>query len=288
MAPVKWNSNSKKVLEQIPEEQRAKEVRNIGGDLTIDTSKILGLMYNPEQDVFTFVGNPKPGGKTNRSLKKKDQDRWTKRNILSVIMKIYDPCGFLGPYVIRAKLILQRIMIAQLDWEDEIPEKLLEPWLRWVEDLKLVDQVKVPRHLGIEIGCNIQVHLFVDASTEALCSVFYIRVKVGTKIMTRLIRARTKVTPSAAQSVARLELAAADLGAQDIISILEHLNLAIDVHCWTDSMDVLWWLLQTSKLWKPYVSNRCGRIQRLSNLKLWQHVDTKNNPADIGNIKKSS
>ena len=282
MKPVKWMSNSKAVLEQIPEEERSKQVKTMGKDLTIDDSKILGLIYKPNEDIFSYVGDATPGGKTNRSMKKKDQSRWTKRNILSVIMKLYDPCGFLGPYIIRAKLILQRIMIAQIGWEDPIPQKFLEPWEKWIAEIPSVSQIQVPRHLGVEIGCNLQVHMFVDASIEALCSVFYLRVRIGTKVLTRMIRARTKVTPSATQSVARLELAACDLGVQDIETILDHLNLRISVHSWTDSMDCLWWLLQISKMWKPYVANRVGRIQRLSNLKLWQHVDTKNNPADLG------
>ena len=177
MKPVKWNSNSKNVLSQIPEEERASEVKILGEDLSIDNSKILGLIYNPEEDVFTYKGDPSPGGKTNKKLKRKDTGEHTRRNLLSVIMKIFDPLGFISPFTIRGKLIMQRVMITKLDWEDTIPEKCLDMWLKWLQEMPLVSQIKVPRHLGILIGADIQIHLFCDASIEALCCVFYIRVK---------------------------------------------------------------------------------------------------------------
>ena len=49
---------------------------------------------------------------------------------------------------------------------------------------------------------------------------------------------------------------------------------------WSDSMDTLYWIRGQSRRFKPFVSNRVGEIQALSNPERWRHVPTKLNPAD--------
>ena len=46
-------------------------------------------------------------------------------------------------------------------------------------------------------------------------------------------------------------------------------------------MDVLYWVRGLSKKFKPFVTNRVGEIQSLSNPEHWRHVPTKQNPADL-------
>ena len=44
----------------------------------------------------------------------------TKRNFLRKIAMLFDPTGFLAPYVIRAKILLQEMSISGLDWDDPL------------------------------------------------------------------------------------------------------------------------------------------------------------------------
>ncbi|KAI2645663.1 Cold shock protein 1 [Labeo rohita] len=92
---TKWMSNSRVVLNVIPEEDRVKEVKNL--DLNHDmlpVERVLGVQWCAESDTFKFkiVVKERP---------------FTRRGILSVISAIYDPLGFLAPVVLSAKRILQ-------------------------------------------------------------------------------------------------------------------------------------------------------------------------------------
>ena len=48
----------------------------------------------------------------------------TKRNILRVIAGVYDPIGFIQPLVVKFKILFQEICLANVGWDDNIPENL--------------------------------------------------------------------------------------------------------------------------------------------------------------------
>ena len=52
----------------------------------------------------------------------------TKRAIMSLVGKFYDPLGFLSPVVICFKVFLQELYEAQLDWDDLLTGDLLARW----------------------------------------------------------------------------------------------------------------------------------------------------------------
>ena len=54
-----------------------------------------------------------------------------------------------------------------------------------------------------------------------------------------------------------------------------------EVHFWTDSQNVLGWIRNASRHFKPFVANRVGKIHRVTEPSQWQHVATKSNPADL-------
>ena len=48
----------------------------------------------------------------------------TKRNILSLIAKFYDPIGLIQPIIIKLKLLFQGVCLTHVDWDIEISEQL--------------------------------------------------------------------------------------------------------------------------------------------------------------------
>jgi hypothetical protein len=88
----KWHSNNQEVLNRIPDEKR--KSCNFQFPDGSSTLKTLGLFWNPTSDVFQVTV---PDEIMNIEL--------TKRNILSVISKIYDPLGLVSVVVIKAKLL---------------------------------------------------------------------------------------------------------------------------------------------------------------------------------------
>ena len=55
----------------------------------------------------------------------------------------------------------------------------------------------------------------------------------------------------------------------------------MNVNYWRDSKNVLWWVRNHTKKFKPFVVNRISEIQRLSAPRRWNHVKIKKNAADL-------
>ena len=119
----KWLSNSSQVLGKIPIKDRASEV-DINKD-PLPTVKTLGITWLPEQDVFTFKANPP-----------EENFQLTKRNFLKRIASLFDPVGFLAPFIIRAKVMMLEMWVAGLEWDELCPRELVHKSQEWFCELK--------------------------------------------------------------------------------------------------------------------------------------------------------
>ena len=120
-----WSSNSKEVLESIPVELRAKERKDLSLLSELPTERILGLQWNMDKDIFCFELKFS-------KIKKEILDgsrQPTKREVLKVVMSVFDPLGFLSNLMIKTKILLQDIWKSDIGWDDELPASLFERWL---------------------------------------------------------------------------------------------------------------------------------------------------------------
>ena len=65
--------------------------------------------------------------------------------VLSVIYSIFDHVGFIAPYTMNAKLLLQTLSRMKLRWDDRLGENERLQWMRWLQDLPKLPQVQVDR-----------------------------------------------------------------------------------------------------------------------------------------------
>ncbi|GFX94751.1 DUF1758 domain-containing protein [Trichonephila clavipes] len=86
-------------------------------------TKVLGLAWDPENDLIYF--DPKD------LLKFMSRRGESKRFILSVVGRIFDPIGILGPFVIKLKCLLQELWTLGVEWDSELPPKLRHKWQQW-------------------------------------------------------------------------------------------------------------------------------------------------------------
>ena len=99
-------------------------------------TKTLGISWHSTDDLFTVTASPiSPDFQT------------TKRNVLRKVARIFDPLGFLCPYVIVAKIILQELWMRGYDWDDEVQDEIANKIGDWFEQLKSLKEVKIPRCL---------------------------------------------------------------------------------------------------------------------------------------------
>ena len=75
---------------------------------------------------------------------------------------------------------------------------------------------------------------------------------------------------------------AVELGATLKEQIVRSIPLSKEnIFFWTDSNDVLGWIRNRSRLFKPFVAHRIGKIQQIAEEKSWMHVPSELNPADL-------
>ncbi|XP_058827079.1 uncharacterized protein LOC131687055 [Topomyia yanbarensis] len=263
----KWSANHPAILEHIPEKDR--ETLTV---LELDQSpsiKTLGLLWFPSDDTFGFKVPQLP-----------KLDRVTKRIALSEMSQLFDPLGLVGPVVASAKMFVQQLWQENLNWDDELPNKLQSWWLSFRASIGVINNLRVPRWvLGSPSDCY-DLHCFTDASEKGYgCCIYVVSTADSTKA-SHLLIAKSRVAPAGGLSIPRLELCAAVLGSQLADSVLNSTKFTGKVTFWTDSTIVLHWITSPPSTWKVFVSSRIAEIQRLTKNFQWRHIPTTDNPAD--------
>ena len=102
------------------------------------------------------------------------------------------------------------------------------------------------------------------------------------EISTRMIVSKSRVAPLKATSIPQLELLGAILGLKLAKKVVETYGIELkSVVFWCDSMNVLWWIKQHSRKFKPFVANLISEMQSATYSCQWKYVPTKSNPADF-------
>jgi len=270
----KWISNCREVLKLIPDEDRAKAVKNL--DFSQDklpTERALGAVWDVETDTLGF-----------RSVV--SQKPLTRRGILSILSSVYDPLGFLSPYILNAKVIVQELCRQQIGWDDPVPPDILPQWSEWVASLTHVESVKIPRCIKppyVE-SVRYELHHFCDASTTAYGTVSYVTVFKADEVVPvscSLLTAKSRLAPIKVQTVPRLELMAATLAVRMDSLIRQDLDIHVEnTTFWTDSTIVLQYIRNERARFHTFVANRLAVIHDVSSPKQWQYVPSGENVAD--------
>lgn len=198
---TKWTSNRRTVLAAIPQEERAKEVKDL--DLNSDALPVehaLGVQWCVQSDSFKFKITLKT-------------HPLTRRGILSVTSSIYDPLGFLAPVVLSAKKILQDLCRRRLGWDDPLPTSVAGEWMAWLEDLHDLENWEVSRCLKpVDCGrlVSAQLHHFADASEEGFGTVTYLLLHDDNgRTHSAFVMGKARVAPLKLATIPRMELTAA-------------------------------------------------------------------------------
>jgi hypothetical protein len=267
----KWSSNKIEVLENLNQEDLEKP-NNLEDASVNQTIKTLGLTWNPTDDVYSF------------KISKECQEKvTTKRQMLSSILKLFDPIGFLSPVIVTARLMMQNLWLLKSSWDDKLPAKIVQKWNEYAEDLINVKLIKVNRCVMPKKPMKIELHGFCDASEKAYGCCCYIRlIDLDGKIEVNFLCSKFRVAPLKRRSLPQLELCGANLLTHLTEKVLNALEIKFDdIFLWTDSKIVLNWIQIPSYKLKTFVANRVSEIQELTEGFKWHHVSTKLNPADL-------
>ncbi|XP_067667337.1 uncharacterized protein [Haliotis asinina] len=214
MRSRKWLSNSPEVLKNIPIEDRVSEV-NLAKD-ELPSAKTLGLVWVAQNDEFSF-----------RSPIIEEDLPLTKRGFLRELAKLFDPLGFVAPFHIRAKIIMQQLWLSGMDWDDVLDHDLKDEASQWIKERNQLDRLRFPRCLQMKSDISTaKMHVFVDAAKDAYGAVlYYVSTYQNGDSSSHLVAAKCRVAPLKSFSIPRLEVMAAVLGVRLMLAVSHALEI---------------------------------------------------------------
>ena len=291
----KWNSNSKELIDMINSSEKSREeCTTKSAEFTQDDESYakatIGSSTDQQDDKFVKVLGVNWNNKTDELLfnftelvKHANTLPVTKRSLLKISAKVFDPLGFLSPYVIRLKSMFQELCSEKVDWDKELNGIWLSKWNSFLSELEALNKVRIPRcYFNANSKPNsIQLHGFSDASKQAYAAVVYIRSSYNDgRVSVRLLCSKTRVSPVRQQTIPRLELLGACIPARLMNTVQNSLPEENEKFYWTDSKTVLCWITN-EKPWKQYVNHRVAEIRQLTTKEKWRHCPGTLNPADL-------
>lgn len=116
----------------------------------------LGLRWYPLEDEFAYATKLEP------------LEQVTKRTVLSLTAKLFDPLGWLAPVTVRAKISFQSTWLLGLSWDDPLPDDDARHWRAFRAEIPQLERIRVPRWLGEDLSAGAsELHGFADASERA-------------------------------------------------------------------------------------------------------------------------
>nr|XP_054607751.1 uncharacterized protein LOC129167238 [Nothobranchius furzeri] len=269
----KWTSTSRAVLSSIPEQKRSNSTRQLHLERdSLPVEKALGLSWCAESDTFIFqlVMEERPH---------------TRRGILSMVSSIYDPLGFLAPFTLLPKLLLQEMCRRKMSWDEPVSQTMSQQWTLWLQDLQKITEFNVsrcikPKHF--EEPLQAQLHHFADASEHGYGTVSYLRLQDEKgNVHLAFMLGKARVAPLKQTTIPRLELTAAVLAVKVDRMLRKELSLDLTYsYFWTDSQTLLKYIHNENKRFYTFVANRVAAIREATDVWQWRYVASKLNPAD--------
>ena len=164
----------------------------------------------------------------------------TRRGILLVVSSVYDPLGFVAPFILTAKLILQDLCKKKPGWDDKIPEDF-ERWKAW-------NAAKASR---VFCWSMFQTSRFWRSRLLPTLLFFWC-------FSTGLWRSVLSVASQREELEYRIE----------------------ESFFWTDSTCVLRYVENKGRRYQTFVANRVSAISEQSSPIQWKYVETNLNPTD--------
>ncbi len=280
---TKFASNDQRVLQAISSDDIHPHVTVDLADRQGDvraTPTALGLHWDTQKDCL-YVNVPHRLTNMNAVI--------TKRTVLSTMSTVYDVFGFLAPYLITVKILMQVIWRLKVGWDIELQQPIKDAFLKWMAEMDNIKYLPIPRFMfPNRKNKKVSVHGFSDASEKAYGAVIYMCYEDAAGLFeTTFVISKTRVAPLKTQTIARLELMAAVILAKLVDYVIKQCTVpgsdleVEDVHLWSDSEITLAWISKPSTTWKQFVRNRVQQIHQLTETMTWNHCPGKDNPADL-------
>jgi hypothetical protein len=254
---------------------------------------LAGYLWDTVKDeIMLDVGPPRLGkarrGKRPPAVTGEFRDalkaNFTRRVLTGLVAGVFDPLGLVTPVTAGLKLDLHELCKLKLDWDDPVPDSLLDKWAVNMQQIQELKTVKFARTVIPEdaVDCKIELLVLTDASQHLGIVAVFGRVKRrGGQYSCQLIMGRSKLLSGL--TIPKAELKAAVAGAVSASVVKRNLGDKFSgaFFC-TDSTVALYWISQDDRPLQVGVRNAVCEIRRFSEPSDWFHITTDKNVADLG------
>ena len=113
----------------------------------------------------------------------------TKRSVLKLSAKLFDPLGLLSPFIVNMKIWFQKLCVDKVNWDDHLEGTMLAKWNHLFNEFSPLAKLNIPRCYFVrEKPVCRQLHGFSDASEQAIAAVVYLRTVYETGAIKQSIR----------------------------------------------------------------------------------------------------
>lgn len=81
----------------------------------VPLQRSLGIQWSLQTDSFAFQV-------------KFEEKPFTKRGVLSTLHSIFDPLGFVAPFILLGRMIFRELMDLSCDWDEPLPVEIERRW----------------------------------------------------------------------------------------------------------------------------------------------------------------
>jgi len=267
-----WVSNSPELRDEFSNDDRAATDSKF--------EKLLGYRYVPEKDTI-MLNEVEVDNRT---------ETFTKRTVLASIARVFDPMGFVNPVLAKAKVFLKNLWNLKLDWDEPIPDNLLNDWNKISTNLMLTSTLEIER---FAYDGKFSLVIFCDSSKLLYgFSCYFVSHDLSTDtVSSNLIFSKLKNAPNKEKTLPTLELMSAYLALRCINMIIDPVkDRVMDVTICLDSQVALSWILSKDvKSKNVCAKNRVKDITGfVSDVKTnynldvkFKYIPTELNPADL-------
>eukprot|EP00731_Ephydatia_muelleri_P024188 Em0016g459a len=241
--------------------------------------RILGVCWDTARDELLF--NVKPVVDLAKKI------HVTKRSVVSIAAKFYDPLGIISPITVQLKMMAQNLWQLKIGWDEPLTGEALKQWNELVVSLEGVPLISIPRWYSANSDDSVatfSLQGFCDASTRAYAAVVYLKIQSISGVEVWLLASRTRLALLNKQTIPRLELLSSLLLSKLVYSVTNAIKSEYTLEkpcCYTDSIVALYWITGLRKEWKQFVENRVNQIRQLVPAEHWRHCPGTSNPADL-------
>ncbi|GFU84539.1 integrase catalytic domain-containing protein [Trichonephila clavipes] len=160
--------------------------------------QVLGLMWNVKEDTLSI---------SYRETESKEEV--TKRRILSLAHRIFDPIGFTCHFTLIPKLLIEECWKIETSWNSKLQIDIERKFERWKNQLIEIQDIKIPRRLSkLDFkDLNLSLQVFCDANHHTLDKTFVYRFNAKPISVSEGLLPQDRVRDAAVFEIIGLDLA---------------------------------------------------------------------------------